>query len=201
MLQEGIAALKLKLPPEAATRLLDYLALLAKWNEVYNLTAIREKDRAVTHHLLDCLSVLPWIGGRLVDVGSGAGLPGIPIAIARPDLEVVLLEASRKKAAFLEQARSELKLDNIAVVAERVEGWRPSAGFDVVISRALTEAGEFVRLASHLCAEGGRFLAMKGVYPYEELAQLPEGYAVEKVVRLAVPFLAAERHLVIIKKE
>lgn len=191
-------------------RLLDYGALLAKWNRVYNLTAIRRPEQIVTHHLLDSLAVAPYVvGPRVADIGTGAGLPGIPLALLHPDWTVALVESNHKKATFLEQARIELGLGNVQVVTERVEGWQPVHGFDTVICRAFSDLAEFVRLAGHLCtsqggfpggAGGGRLLAMKGVYPFEEVAQLPSGWVVDQVVALKVPGLDAERHLVVIKK-
>lgn len=199
-LREGIAALGVLFPAEMVERLLAYLRLLEKWNRTYNLTAVREPDKMVTHHLLDSLSVLPQVrGNRVIDVGSGAGLPGIPLALARPDWQVTLLDSSHKKASFLRQALAELGIGNAAVVTERVETWRPAERFDLVISRAFSDLGEFVKLAGHLCAPGGRLAAMKGVYPYEELAQLPTGFKLDRVVPLAVPGLEAERHLVLIQ--
>lgn len=191
-------------------RLLDYGALLAKWNRVYNLTAIRRPEQIVTHHLLDSLAVAPYVvGPRVADIGTGAGLPGIPLALLHPDWTVALVESNHKKATFLDQARIELGLGNVQVVTERVEGWQPVHGFDTVICRAFSDLAEFVRLAGHLCtshggfpggASGGRLLAMKGVYPFEEVAQLPSGWVVDQVVALKVPGLDAERHLVVIKK-
>lgn len=182
-------------------RLLDYGALLVKWNRVYNLTAIRRPEQIVTHHLLDSLAVAPYVAGpRVADIGTGAGLPGIPLALSRPDWSVALVESNHKKTTFLEQARIELGLSNVTVVTERVEGWQPAQGFSTVICRAFSDLGEFVRLAGHLCAADGHLLAMKGVYPFEEVAQLPAGWALEQVVPLTVPGLDAERHLVVIKK-
>ena len=199
-LARGAAQLGLPLALEAQQKLLDYLALLAKWNKVHNLTAVREPSRMVSHHLLDSLAVVTHlIGNRIVDVGSGAGLPGIPAAVARSEWQVALLEANRKKAAFLKQVLIELKLTNAQVVCERVETWRPQDKFDAVISRAFSGLAEFVRLSRHLCAPQGRLYAMKGVYPHEELSQLPKEVQVEQVIALQVPGLDAERHLVVMK--
>jgi len=175
-----------------------YLDLLEKWNRVYNLTAIRERSRMVTHHLLDSLAVLPHLRGpRVLDVGSGAGLPGIPIAVANPALQVTLLESNHKKSAFLTQAVAELQLANVQVVTERVESWQPEARFDTIVSRAFAELGEFVSLAGRLLAARGVLAAMKGVHPFEEIERLPQGFRVQQVVRLRVPGLDAERHLVL----
>ncbi len=186
------------LDPAAAARARDYLVLLEKWNRVYNLTAIRDSSQWVSHHLLDCLAVVPHLpAGALVDVGSGAGLPGIPIALANPMRPVTLLESNQKKCAFLRQVVGQLGLANVTTVPSRVEAYRPTALFDGVISRAFSDLPEFLASAGHLCAPGGRLLAMKGVYPDEELSQLPAG-VVERVLRLEVPGLRAERHLVTI---
>lgn len=199
-LQAGLAELGLDLDELARARLLDYLALLEKWNRVYNLTAIHEPERMLSHHLLDSLAVLPHVDAdRLLDVGSGGGLPGIPLAVARPTLQVTLLESSHKKAAFLQQAAIELGLANVEIVQARAQDYRPALRFSRVISRALSDLAEFVRLTDHLLAEGGQWLAMKGVYPHAEIAQL-EGAQVVRDVRLRVPTLAAERHLVILER-
>lgn len=201
LLSSGVAALGLDLPTATQKRLLDYLALLAKWNRTYNLTAVREAQAMVGYHVLDSLAVLPHLAAdSLVDVGSGGGLPGIPLAIARPSWRVALVESSQKKAAFLEQCRIELGLENVEVVHQRVEAWRPPALFAMVISRAFSDLAEFVRLSEHLLAAGGVIAAMKGVHPYEELAQLPAEFAAIAVVPLRVPDVDGERHLVLISK-
>jgi 16S rRNA (guanine527-N7)-methyltransferase len=194
--------LGLGLAPEGIQRLLDYIALLAKWNQVYSLTAIRAPDRMVTHHLLDALAILPLIEGpRIADVGSGAGLPGIPLAIARPALEVTLIESRQKKAAFLVQAKAELGLANVTVARQRVEGWTPPTAFDGIVSRAFSALPQLLRLAGHLVRPGGQILAMKGEYPREELEAIPSLYRVEQVVSLQVPGLEAARHVVLLRKE
>lgn len=200
-LEQGVEKLGLRLPPAAEEKLLDYLALLQKWNRVYSLTAIRDASKSVSHHLLDSLAVVPHLtGDKVLDVGSGPGLPGIPVAIARPDWNVTLLDSNHKKAAFLTQAVAELNITNADVRRERVEQWRPPIAFEVVISRAFSELADFVRLAGHLLAPEGRLAAMKGLYPYEEIAQMPEGYRVDRVVPLTVPGVEGERHLVMIEK-
>ena len=197
-LRAGAGRLGLPLDERQLEKLHDYLVLLGKWNAVYNLTALREPERWVTHHLLDCLAVVSHLPpGDVIDVGSGAGLPGLPIAVANPGRSVVLLDSSHKRGAFLQQVVNELALDNAQVAVTRVEAFRPASGFGVVISRAFAELSDFVRCARHLSASDGRLLAMKGVYPHEELAQLPAG-GVERVVKLEVPGLQAERHLVVI---
>jgi 16S rRNA (guanine527-N7)-methyltransferase len=196
-LERAAAALQVEIADEQVAALERYLDLLEKWNRVYNLTAIRERGRMVTHHVLDSLSILPYVRGpNVLDVGSGAGLPGIPIAIARPALRVTLLEANQKKSAFLTQAVGELRLANVTVVTERVESWRTEARFDTIVSRAFAELGEFVAAAGRLLTPDGVIAAMKGVHPFEEIERLPPGFRVLEVVRLAVPGLDAERHLV-----
>jgi 16S rRNA (guanine527-N7)-methyltransferase len=198
-LEQGLAELGLALGREARTKLLEYLALLEKWNQVYNLTAIRDVDKMVSGHLLDCLAVVPYVSGaRVLDVGSGAGFPGIPLAVAKPDIQVALLDSNHKKAAFLRQAVAELQLKNASVVCERVESWHAAEKFDCIISRAFAEIAEFVSLSAHLLAPGGVLAAMKGVHPYEEVRRLPRDFRVMYVHRLAVPGLAAERHLILI---
>jgi 16S rRNA (guanine527-N7)-methyltransferase len=172
--------------------------LLAKWNKVHNLTAVRDPEEMITLHLLDALSVLPYLqGSSLLDVGSGGGLPGIPLAIARPELSVTLLDSSHKKSAFQRQAKVELGLKNVEVVCGRVEKYQPAQKFDMVISRAFSDLAEYVKLTDHLLSETGKWLAMKGVYPYDEIAQLKK-VSVE-VVPLTVPGLEAQRHLVFLK--
>lgn len=198
-LAQGLQALNLTLPQEVQQKLLDYLALLQKWNKVHNLTAVRDPDDMVTLHLLDSLAILPHVHGtKLLDVGSGAGLPGIPLALARPDLRVTLLDSSHKKSVFQRQAKVELSIANLEVVCSRVEEYRPEQKFDTVVSRAFADLAEFVRLTSHLCVKDGVCLAMKGVYPYDELAQLKDG--TPQVLPLQVPGLDAQRHLVFLKQ-
>ena len=200
-LEQGLAELDLSLSREARTKLLEYLALLEKWNQVYNLTAIRDAEKMVSGHLLDCLAVVPYVSGaHVLDAGSGAGFPGIPLAVARPGIEVALLDSNHKKAAFLRQAVAELQLKNARVVCERVESWRPAEKFDCIISRAFSEIAEFVILTKHLLAPGGVLAAMKGVHPFEEIERLPRDFRVMHVHRLAVPGLGAERHLVLIER-
>jgi 16S rRNA (guanine527-N7)-methyltransferase len=197
-LERAAAALSVEIADAQAETLERYLDLLEKWNRVYNLTAIRERSRMVTHHLLDSLAVLPHLRGpRVLDVGSGAGLPGIPIAVASPALKVSLLESNHKKSAFLTQAVAELRLANVQVVTERVESWQTEARFDTIVSRAFAELGEFVSLAGRLLAPQGVLAAMKGVHPFEEIERLPTGFRVREVVRLRVPGLDGERHLVL----
>jgi 16S rRNA (guanine527-N7)-methyltransferase len=197
----GLAAMDVAMPTEAAGRMAAHLELIAKWNRVHNLTAVRETDQMVMLHVLDSLSVLAHLGSAkyVLDVGTGPGFPGIPLAIARPELEVTLLDSSHKKCTFLEQAKSELHLANVTVVCERVEQWQPVRAFDAVVSRAFADLADFVVQAKHLVAPGGRMIAMKGVYPYEEIARVPASHRVAQVVELAVPSLDAKRHLVLLE--
>jgi 16S rRNA (guanine527-N7)-methyltransferase len=195
----GQAILGLALAPLHIEKLLAYLALLAKWNKVYNLTAVRDEAKMVSHHLLDSLAVLPHISAkRLLDVGSGGGLPGIPLAIARPQMRVTLLDSNQKKAAFLKQAAIELELGNVEVTSDRVEEFDAPEGYNVIISRAFADLGEFLSAARHLLAPGGRLVAMKWVVPHEEMNHLPTGFKVESAVALNVPGVNAQRHLVIV---
>jgi 16S rRNA (guanine527-N7)-methyltransferase len=200
-IRDGAARMQIALAPGAIARLAAYLQLLEKWNRVHNLTAVRETERMVVLHLLDSLSILPHVGDArsLIDVGSGGGLPGIPIAIARPEISVTLLDSSSKKTTFLEQARAELGLANANVVCARVEQWHGGT-FDVVVSRAFAELGEFVTQAQHLVAPGGRMLAMKGVYPFDEIGRLPSTHRVAEVTELHIPELDAKRHLVFVER-
>jgi 16S rRNA (guanine527-N7)-methyltransferase len=199
--ESGVSALGLALPAGTTDQLLQYTELLAKWNRTYNLTAIRDPLEMVTHHLLDSLSVLPHLPlearASVADVGSGGGLPGIPIAIARPDWRVTVNDASEKKAAFLRQAAIELGLPNLEVHEGRVEAWRPSKRFALVISRAFAELAQFIAGCRHLVAPGGWLAAMKGVFPEAELRALPHDCDCGRVVALRVPLLNAARHLVL----
>jgi len=199
-LAAGIATLGLNVAPDAQQRMLDYLVLVEKWNKAYNLTAVREPAKMLTHHLLDSLSVLPHVRGpRVLDVGSGAGLPGIPLALARPELQFTLLDSSHKKTTFLRQVMIELKLANVDVVCDRVESWPATQPFDTVVSRAFSDLPEFLALAGKLCGRNGVIVAMKGVYPHEELAQLPKDFQLRNVVPLNVPGLGAERHAAVLQ--
>lgn len=200
-LAAGLTELDIAIPKIDRERLIQYLALIEKWNKIHNLTAIREPQQMLTHHILDSLAVLPYLGDAhsLVDVGSGAGLPGIPIAVARPDIAVTLLDSSHKRVAFQQQCKAELGLTNVAAIHTRVEDYAHGPGFDVVISRAFSDLGEFVQAARHLCAKQGRLLAMKGLYPHEEIAKLPAGARLTQVAALRISGLTANRHLVEIK--
>jgi len=198
---DGLAAMAIDLPAAARERLEQHLQLIARWNRVHNLTAVRETEQMVVLHLLDSLSVLPHLGSAatVLDVGTGPGLPGIPIAMARPDTHVTLLDSSHKKCSFLRQARTELGLANVEVVCDRVENWKPQEKFDAVVSRAFSDLGDFVAQAQHLVAPGGRLIAMKGVYPFDEIARVPATHRVAQVLELHVPRLDAKRHLVFVE--
>lgn len=201
-LRGGLEALRLPLAESAQEKLLAYLELLAKWNKTYNLTAIRDPEKMVSHHLLDSLAVLPHLpAGALADVGSGGGLPGIPIAIAEPERAVTVNDANHKKAAFLQQAIIELRLANAQVHVSRVQAWRPAQRFACVIARGFAELADLIAACRHLLAPGGVLAAMKGVYPAEELARVPAGADCRDVRRLQVPLLEAERHLVLCRCE
>lgn len=183
-------------------RLVRYCELLFKWNRTHNLTAIDDTEQALTHHLLDSLSLVRWFeqpehhAARVLDVGSGGGLPGIPLAIACPRLQVTLLDKVQKKVAFLTQAKVDLELSNVVAVAARVEHWRAPAPFDVIVSRAFASLADFVSLTRHLLAAEGRWLAMKGQRPVQEVTQLPSDITVVDILRLDVPGLNEARHLV-----
>jgi 16S rRNA (guanine527-N7)-methyltransferase len=198
---EGLAAMGVDLPDASRARLEQHLQLIAKWNRVHNLTAVRETEQMVVLHLLDSLSVLPHLESArgILDVGTGPGLPGIPIAIARPDARVTLLDSSHKKCAFLQQAKTELTLANVEVICDRVENWRPAERFDAVVSRAFSDLADFVAQAQHLVRPGGQLIAMKGVYPFDEIARVPATHRVARVLELHVPTLDAKRHLVFVE--
>ncbi|MFA7268518.1 MAG: 16S rRNA (guanine(527)-N(7))-methyltransferase RsmG [Sterolibacterium sp.] len=206
LLHAGIEQLDLNLVEGTEEKLLGYLMLLSKWNRIYNLTAVRDEKAMISQHLLDSLAVLPHLTGdsfkiqTLADVGSGGGLPGIPLAIACPQLKVTLIESSHKKASFLQQAKIELGLPNVSVHCGRVEDFTPVGLFDAAITRAFSSLAEFVKHSAHLLVQGGRLIAMKGIYPQQEIAQLPINWQISQSISLAVPELSAQRNLVIIKK-
>lgn len=198
--ESGLAALGLD--AALAGPLLDYLALLQRWNAAYNLTAVRDPRQMVVLHLLDSLAIAAHTEGlqRLADLGTGAGLPGIPLAIARPDLQVTLVESNGKKARFLREAVRRLGLGNARVAESRAEALDEPGAYDAITARALATLPEILALGGHLLAPGGRLLAMKGVRPDAEIAALPAGWRVDAVVPLQVPGLAAERHLVAVSR-
>jgi len=201
LLEQGIAELGLELDPGVPGKLLGQLELLEKWNRVHSLTSIRDAAKAVSVHLLDSLAVVPYVSGpRVLDVGSGAGFPGLPVALARPELQVDLLDSNHKKCAFLRQAVAETGARNAKVVCNRVEAYRPANPYDCILSRALADLAEIVALTEHLLAPGGVIAAMKGVHPFEEIERIPSGFRVRQVHALSVPGLGAERHLVLVER-
>jgi 16S rRNA (guanine527-N7)-methyltransferase len=199
-LQSGSAHLGLTLPTAVIESLVAFLLILSKWNRTFNLTAIRDPSKLVSHHLLDSLAIIRYLRpGSVIDVGTGAGLPGLPIALAEPNREIQLLDSNHKKVTFLRQAVLELGLSNASVVDERVENYQPPRKFQNVVSRAFSDLHDFATLAGHLCDDSGRLLAMKGLHPHEEIARLPENWTVEHTFPLDVPQLGATRHLVIMR--
>jgi 16S rRNA (guanine527-N7)-methyltransferase len=203
VLKQGINSLKLELNDGQVEKLLDYLALLNKWNSVYNLTSVRDPMQMVTLHLLDSLAAVPAFKGaaNVLDVGAGGGLPGMVLAISRPDMNVSMIDTVHKKTAFLNQVKAELELANVTVYTKRVEQLEVKTKFDVITSRAFADLSDFVNWSGHLLQEGGRFIALKGTAPEDERERLPEPWKVEKLEPLEVPGLDAERHLVFIKAE
>lgn len=200
ILSGGLDALGLSFDAAIQLKLLSYINLLDKWNRTYNLTAIREPERMVAYHLLDSLAVLTHLpAGHLADIGSGGGLPGLPIAIAQPARQVSVNDSNTKKAAFMRQAGIELELNNLQVHAGRAEAWQPSTLFDVVISRAFAEIADFITASRHLLKPGGIFAAMKGIDPHAELATLPQDIEVLNTIHLQVPGLDASRCLVLLR--
>jgi len=202
VLEEGIQEMGLAVTPAQQDQLMDYLALMFKWNSVYNLTSLRDPQQMVTHHLLDSLAAVPAFkeAVNVLDVGSGGGLPGIVLAIVRPDMKISMIDTVHKKTAFLTQVKAELGLANVTVYTMRVEQLRVEDKFDVITSRAFADLSDFVNWSSHLLAEGGRYIALKGVAPKDEQERLPGDWKVEKVEPLQVPRLGAERHLVFIER-
>ena len=202
VLESGLDALCIKLAKEQQNKIINYLIILSKWNSVYNLTAIRDPKEMMTHHVLDSLSAVPAFteAQNVLDVGSGGGLPGMILAICYPDKKISMIDTVSKKTAFLNQAKAELGLNNVTVYSARVESLQVNQPFDVITSRAFSELNNFVNWSQHLLAEGGRFIAMKGVHPQGEMERLPEGWEVKEVRPLTVPELDAERHLIFIQK-
>ena len=198
-LRAGVSELHLALDDAAIGQLLDYVELLQRWNAAYNLTAVRDPAEMVTRHLLDSLAILPHVhGATLADLGSGAGLPGIPLAIAAPEREILLVDSNGKKARFLREAVRKLGLTHTRVAESRVENVEGT--FECITARAFASLGEMLARGGHLLAPEGRWLALKGRYPEDELAALPEGFRVEEIVALRVPGLDAERHLVVLRR-
>lgn len=201
-LRSGLASLALD--PALDAPLLEYLALLLRWNQTYNLTAVRDPGEMVSKHLLDSLAMHPYVddiavrGGSLADLGTGAGLPGIPLAIARPGLRVTLVESAGKKARFMREAVRQLGLGDVRVAETRIEALDEPGQYDAITARALGTLPLIVELGGHLLRPEGRLLAMKGAVPSEEIDKLPAGWAVQSIQALDVPGLQAERHLVIV---
>ena len=185
-------------------KLLRFLTLMQKWNRTHNLTAIRDPQTMLTHHIIDSLAILPYMtGSKIADIGSGAGLPGIPIAIMRPEWQVTLIESNKKKATFLQQAKIELELTNITVIANRAENYQAENPFNTIVSRALSSLKDFVTMSGHLGGnekQSTRHVAMKATNVEQEINDLPDGYKVDQIVPLLVPDLNAERQLIIIKQ-
>jgi len=202
VLADGIRELKLDLDDKQHEQLLDYLALLFKWNAVYNLTSVRDPMQMMTHHVLDSLAAVPAFADaqNVLDVGAGGGLPGMVLAIAHPAMKVAMIDTVHKKTAFLTQVKAELELANVTVHTMRVEQLRVPRKFDVITSRAFADLSDFVNWSGHVLAEGGQFIALKGTAPPEEQERLPKEWKVSRLQALQVPGLQAERHLVFIKK-
>ncbi len=200
-IERGCIALGLELDPSVLENLAGFVRLLEKWNRVYNLTSVRRPADMVPRHILDSLAVLPFLHpGRLLDVGAGAGRPGLPLAIARPELQMTLLDSNAKKLRFVRQAVAELGLDNVDVVQARMQEYQPGHAFDMVISRAVSSLDELYRQAQHLLAPGGRMLFMKGAVPEAEMAAFAPGHETLHIERLRIPGLDAQRHLIWLDK-
>ncbi|WP_020654326.1 16S rRNA (guanine(527)-N(7))-methyltransferase RsmG [Massilia niastensis] len=202
VLADGITDMQLDISAAQQGQLMDYLALLNKWNGVYNLTSLRDPMQMVTHHLLDSLAAVPAFAGarNVLDVGAGGGLPGIVLAICRPDMKVSMIDTVHKKTAFLTQVKAELGLANVTVYTMKVQDLAVSDKFDVITSRAFADLSDFVNWSGHLLADGGRYIALKGVAPSEERERIPPDWKVTDLQPLQVPRLGAERHLVFIER-
>lgn len=202
MLADGAARLGVDLSATQQDQLLDYLALLGKWNHVYNLTSVRDPAQMMTLHLLDSLAAVPAFDGarNVLDVGAGGGLPGLVLAIARPDMKVSLIDTVHKKTAFLTQVKAELGLKNVTVYTKKVQDLAVKEPFDVITSRAFADLSDFIEWSQHLLAPDGRFIALKGTAPQEERERLPDDWTVQQLQPLRVPGLDAERHLVFVER-
>ena len=203
VLVDGIEEMQLELSGDKIAKLMDYLALLFKWNAVYNLTSLRDPMQMVTHHLLDSLAAVPAFEGaqNVLDVGAGGGLPGMVLAICRPDMKLAMIDTVHKKTAFLTQVKAELGLANVTVYTMRVEQLQVKTPFDVITSRAFADLSDFVNWSGHLMAEGGQFIALKGVAATDEQQRVPAPWKITELRPLRVPKLEAERHLVLIAKQ
>lgn len=201
LLESGLAALNIEMSRAQIAKLQRFLDVLVRWNRVYPLTSVRSSEQMVVRHLLDSLSIVSYVDGpNVLDVGSGAGIPGIPLAVARPECRFVLLDSHGKKTRFITHAAGQLDLANVKVARARVEDYAVEIGFDTVISRAFSSLGEFASLAGHLCGRTGCLLAMKGRLRSAERDALPAGWRVGEIHRLVVPGLEAQRHLVLLKR-
>lgn len=201
LLSQALTSNDLEVTQETQEKILQYLDLLSRWNKVYNLTAITDPHEMVWLHIIDSLSINPYLKGqRIIDVGTGAGLPGIPLALIHPDKQFVLLDSNSKKTRFLTQAIAELPLKNVEVIHARVEEFKPTLGFDSILSRAFSAIQVMLAKTQHLLAPHGQFIAMKGIYPEQELTEIPAGYRVAAVHKLNIKGLLAERHVVCIER-
>jgi 16S rRNA (guanine527-N7)-methyltransferase len=197
LLQEGLQSLAIQITDDQQAKLIAFVELLHKWNRVYNLTAVRDPRQMIQRHLLDSLSVMHFLQGtRVVDIGAGAGLPGIPLAIALPEKQFVLVDSNRKKTRFLQQAKTELALEQVEVVCSRIENYEPAQMFDSVISRAFTSLQQMAEWSSHLLTENGVLLAMKGHYPEAEMTELANSFEIKAVHKIDFPGLDADRYLI-----
>ena len=200
-LSAGLAQMQITASDEQQHKLMEYLALLRKWNSTYNLTAVRDVSEMVWRHLLDSISVHPYLQGEhLIDVGTGAGLPGIPLAIMNPQRQFTLLDSNGKRTRFLTQVKLTLGLDNVVVVNTRVESWQPPVPFDVILSRAFASLQDMVDVTGHLLADHGVFMAMKGLYPQDEIDALPASIRIQACYPLLVPDCDGERHLLVMQQ-
>jgi 16S rRNA (guanine527-N7)-methyltransferase len=201
LLADGVAEIGIEIDDQRRRALLGYLSLLKRWNRVYNLTTVKSDADFVTRHLLDSLSVVPYLHGRnVIDIGSGAGLPGIPVALACPDISVTLLDSNAKRCRFLRQVQAQLKLQNVSIVQQRAEKFHPHEKFDSLLSRAFSSLSSFIACSGHLLADGGQLLAMKGQWPGDESVEMPTGFRIKDVIKLHVPGLPEQRHLIICRK-
>jgi 16S rRNA (guanine527-N7)-methyltransferase len=201
-LQSGVDKLGLSIPSDKQASMLAYLRLVEKWNRVYNLTAVRGIRKLLIRHLLDSLTVLPHLcGRRILDIGTGAGLPGIPLALAAPELQLVLLDSNAKRIRFLRQVVAELALDNVTLVQDRVEEYRSGEKFDTLVSRAYTSLAAMIESSGHLLSDDGCIIAMKGLWPGDETTTIPEGFHIDRVIDTHVPELNEQRHLVLCRRE
>lgn len=209
ILKRGLEGLKLMLPETTQAKLIAYVELLARWNAIHNLTSVRDPKEMVSRHILDSLTVLPFLSvehqgnstpPKICDVGTGAGLPGLVLALCKPDIDFVLLDSNQKKINFVQQAILSLQLTNAKALCCRIEQYHPEVPFDWVISRAFASLSDFLQLTHHLSSLQGTWLAMKGILTQEELAALPKGYTIEKIEPLVIPNVTSERCLVVIRK-